>query len=120
MCRGTSDPLQPEPAVTSQAAADSEAVTPMSYPIGLTCQELVELVTNYLENSLEPDARVRFELHLGVCPGCVDYLDQMRLTMRATGTLREESLDPAVRSALLDAFRAWRVTDRRRTDTEPA
>ena len=84
----------------------------MNYPIGLTCQELVELVTEYLENSLEPDARARFELHLDVCPACVDYLDQMRQTIRATGQLHEESLDTAVRDALLEAFRTWRVTER--------
>ena len=92
----------------------------MSYPIGLTCQELVGLVTNYLENSLEPDTRARFELHLGVCPGCIDYLDQIRHTIRATGALREESLDPGIRNALLEAFRTWHVTDQHRTDTESA
>ncbi len=79
----------------------------MNYPIGLTCQELVELVTEYLEYSLDADARARFELHLSVCPGCIDYLEQIRLTVRATGQLREEALEPAVRNALLDAFRAW-------------
>jgi predicted anti-sigma-YlaC factor YlaD len=92
----------------------------MNYPIGLTCQELVELVTNYLENSLEAETRARFELHLGVCPGCLDYLNQMRDTIRATGTLREDSLDPAVRNALVEAFRTWRVTDEHRVDTERA
>jgi predicted anti-sigma-YlaC factor YlaD len=92
----------------------------MNYPIGLTCQELVELVTDYLENSLEAETRARFELHLGVCPGCVDYLDQMRHTIHAAGALREESLDPAVRNALLEAFRTWHVTDAHRVDTERA
>jgi anti-sigma factor RsiW len=90
----------------------------MEYPIGLTCQELVQLVTDYLENSLEADARARFELHLGVCPGCVDYLDQMRATIRAMGQLREESLQPQVREALLRAFRTWRVTDQHVANTE--
>jgi anti-sigma factor RsiW len=90
----------------------------MNYPIGLTCQELVELVTEYLENSLEADARARFELHLGVCPGCVDYLDQMRQTIRATGRLHEETLDPGIRDTLLEAFRWWRVTPRESGDTE--
>jgi hypothetical protein len=90
----------------------------MDYPIGLTCQELVELVTEYLEDCLAEDARARFELHLGVCPGCVDYLDQMRATIRATGQLREESLRPQVRDDLLAAFRTWRVTDQEVADTE--
>jgi predicted anti-sigma-YlaC factor YlaD len=92
----------------------------MDYPIGLTCQELVELVTEYLEGALTEVVRARFELHLGVCPGCLDYLNQMRDTIRATGTLREDSLDPAVRNALVEAFRTWRVTDEHRVDTERA
>jgi len=79
----------------------------MPYPIGITCQQLVELVTDYLEDALEPDARARFELHLRACPGCVDYLDQMRLTIQATGRLREESLAPDVRDTLLQAFHSW-------------
>jgi anti-sigma factor RsiW len=92
----------------------------MDYPIGLTCQELVDLVTDYLENALADDVRARFELHLGVCPGCVDYLDQLRATIRATGQLREESLQPHVRDNLLAAFRTWHVTDQHLADTERA
>jgi anti-sigma factor RsiW len=92
----------------------------MNYPIGLTCQELVELVTEYLENVLDAQARARFELHLGICPACVDYLDQMRHTIRATGQLREDTLDPGVRDALLQAFRTWRGVDQPRPDTESA
>ena len=92
----------------------------MDYPIGLTCQELVDLVTEYLENALGADARARFELHLGICPGCIDYLEQIRATIQATGQLREESLPPEVREALLQAFRTWRVTDRPAADTERA
>ncbi len=86
----------------------------------MTCQELVELITDYLENSLDAAARAHFELHLGVCPGCTDYLDQMRQTIRTTGSLREESLEPHVRDTLLRAFHTWRVTDHRRADTDRA
>ena len=74
----------------------------------ITCQELVELVTDYLEGTLPPETREAFEAHLGVCPGCDTYLDQMRETVRVTGTLTEEQLDPAVRDQLLAAFRDWR------------
>jgi len=59
-------------------------------------------------------------LHLGVCPGCVEYLHQIRTTIRATGPLREQSLEPNVREALLNAFRAWHVTDQHAADTEHA
>jgi anti-sigma factor RsiW len=80
----------------------------MQYPIGLTCHELVDLVTDYLEDALAPELRARFELHLSACPGCVDYLEQMRHTIRSVGHLREESLEPTVREQLLRAFRTWR------------
>ena len=79
----------------------------MTYPIGMTCQELVELVTDYLEDALQSEQRERFEAHLTVCPGCVEYLQQIRLTIAATGAVTEDSLEPQVRDALLSAFRNW-------------
>ena len=76
--------------------------------LGITCQELVELITEYLEGSLDNDMRARFDQHLAACPGCSDYLEQMRQTIRATGRLREESLEPGATEALLDVFRDWK------------
>jgi anti-sigma factor RsiW len=73
----------------------------------ITCQQLVELVTEYLEGTLPPGTREAFEAHLAVCPGCLTYVDQMRETVRVTGTLTEEQLDPVVRDRLLTAFRDW-------------
>jgi anti-sigma factor RsiW len=77
-------------------------------PSDLTCQELVELVTEYLENCMAPDERVRFEAHIMVCPGCRTYLEQMRQTIHAMGRLTEESLDPKTRDKLLALFRDWK------------
>jgi anti-sigma factor RsiW len=74
---------------------------------GVTCVQLVELVTAYLDGTLPSGDRLRFEQHLVICEGCAAYLDQMRETIRLTGTLREEHLDGATRDALLHAFRAW-------------
>jgi anti-sigma factor RsiW len=74
----------------------------------ITCKELVELVTEYLEGTLPRETHEAFEAHLSVCPGCDTYVDQMRETVRVTGTLTEEQLDPAVRDQLLAAFRDWR------------
>jgi anti-sigma factor RsiW len=82
----------------------------MTYPIGMTCQELVELVTEYLEGTLTVELRARFEKHLAVCPGCVDYLDQVRRTIAATGHLSEESLEPAARDQLMALFDNWKRT----------
>ena len=80
----------------------------MTTPIGITCQELVELVTDYLDNALPTDVRVRFEEHLTLCPGCDDYLAQMRQTINATGSLTEEALDPTTRDQLLALFQDWK------------
>jgi hypothetical protein len=73
----------------------------------LTCEELVELVTDYLEGSLDRDTEGLFVLHATSCPGCETYLAQFRETVAALGTLPPESLDPRVRDLLLDAFRGW-------------
>ncbi len=75
---------------------------------GLTCKELVELVTGYLEGKLPPPDRARFEKHLALCPNCPTYLEQMRLTIRALGMLPEESIAPETRQELLQAFRDWK------------
>ena len=74
----------------------------------LTCQELVELVTDYLEGRSRPHDVARFEQHLGACPGCDTYVDQMRETIRLTGRLREADLAPTARDALLAQFRNWK------------
>ena len=79
----------------------------MSAADDLSCQEVVELVTDYLEDALAPAVRARIEQHLGACAGCASYLDQMRDTIRIVGALREEDLDPALREELVGAFRGW-------------
>jgi anti-sigma factor RsiW len=76
----------------------------------LTCQQLVELVTDYLEGALSRADRQRFEQHLDVCPGCVTYVEQIRETIRLSGRLREDDLAPAARDALLAQFRNWKET----------
>jgi anti-sigma factor RsiW len=77
----------------------------------LSCHELVELVTDYLEGALERRARARFEAHIRSCRDCSAYLEQIRATIRLTGRLRADDLDPAARDALLHAFRAWKRDD---------
>ncbi len=74
----------------------------------LSCKELVELVTEYLENSLPLGPKAQFEAHLAVCPGCRIYLEQMRQTVHTVGHLTEESLDPTTRDKLLALFRNWK------------
>ena len=76
----------------------------------VTCQELVEIVSDYLEGALPDGDRERFDAHLQTCEGCRRYLDQMRTTIRLMGTLTEENLDPGARDQLLQLFRAWNRT----------
>jgi predicted anti-sigma-YlaC factor YlaD len=73
----------------------------------MTCKELVELVTEYLEGTLAEDLRLRMEDHLSQCDGCSNYLEQMRQTIRLTGRVREESLTSQQRDDLLRLFRDW-------------
>jgi anti-sigma factor RsiW len=74
----------------------------------MTCQQLVELVTDYLEDRLSPDDRRRFEEHLEVCADCREYVEQVRQTVSGLGRMPEEALSEHTRDALLDAFRGWR------------
>jgi anti-sigma factor RsiW len=74
----------------------------------ITCQELVELITDYLEDRLTPGDRARFEAHLPQCRGCADYLEQIRETIRVSGQLREEALDPETQVQLLTLFADWK------------
>lgn len=74
----------------------------------LTCHELVELVTEYLEGAMPPGQAARFEAHLAACAGCAVYLEQMRTTVRLAGMLTEETIPPDGRDRLLRAFRTWR------------
>jgi anti-sigma factor RsiW len=74
----------------------------------LTCQELVELVTEYLEGTLSPVDKARFEEHIELCPMCQVHLDQLRITVRELGQLREGDIDPAILAELKTRFRSWR------------
>lgn len=74
----------------------------------LTCQELVELVTDYLDGALPPVAHAELESHLERCPPCRRYLDQMRVTHRRLEGVPPQTLSPEVCGELVDAFRRIR------------
>jgi anti-sigma factor RsiW len=76
---------------------------------GLTCKELVELVTDYLEGRLSAADRERFDEHLALCEGCVAYVEQMRALIDALGRLPEPELPAHLEADLLEAFRDWRT-----------
>jgi anti-sigma factor RsiW len=75
---------------------------------GLSCQELVELVTDYVEGTLPWRQRRRFEQHIAGCDACPTYLDQLRATIELTGRLRTVDVDPKAEAELLATFRDWR------------
>jgi anti-sigma factor RsiW len=77
----------------------------------LACQQVVELVTDYLEGYLSRSDRRRFEAHLRKCPNCTNYLAQMRATIQATGTLHQDDLTPEVRREFTELYRNWRSED---------
>ena len=74
----------------------------------MDCNELVELVTAYLDGSLDLEDRARFDLHLLECDGCENYLQQFRSTVATVGKIPIEELDPTLRNRLVEAFRDWR------------
>ena len=73
----------------------------------LTCAQLVELVTDYLERRLTLRNTERFEEHVAFCDGCSTYFEQMRAAIAATGRLREEDVPAELQERLLEAFRGW-------------
>ena len=75
----------------------------------MRCQDLVELVTEYLEGTLSPEDREQFDKHLRRCEGCTHYLEQMRRTISLSGKLTEDHLSQAAKDELLALFRDWQV-----------
>jgi anti-sigma factor RsiW len=76
---------------------------------GLSCRELVELVSDYLEGALSPHDHSRFEAHIAGCENCSAYLRQMRETLALLGTLPADALSPEAEAELRAAFRDWRA-----------
>ena len=74
----------------------------------MNCRQVVELMTDYIEGTLAPAERTRFEDHIAGCDGCTAYLEQMRMTRRIVGRLADVPMPQSVERDLLQAFRNWR------------
>lgn len=74
----------------------------------LTCQEIVELVTDYVEGTMSPELRASFEFHLSKCDGCTNYVEQIAMTIRLAGKVEAAELSPEFRARLIEAFRDFR------------
>jgi len=77
-------------------------------PKNLVCEQAVALVTDYLEGALTPRDRRRLERHLRGCPNCGAYLEQIRMTIEATGTIEPGDLSQEAVDDLVDLYRQWR------------
>lgn len=77
----------------------------------LTCREVVEVITDYLEGAMVNPDRARFERHLEECTGCTAVLAQFRATIEATGLLTESEVSADQREAMREVFRRWRAED---------
>ncbi|HET9545607.1 MAG TPA: zf-HC2 domain-containing protein [Gaiellaceae bacterium] len=73
-----------------------------------TCEEVVELATEYVEGAMGPEETTLFEFHLNFCDGCETFVDQIRASAGAAGRLGAEDVPADVRERLLEAFREWR------------
>ena len=74
----------------------------------MNCNELVELITDYLDGHLSAQDHERFEEHLAECEGCHNYVEQMRGIVHAAGQLEEKAIPPDTKEKLLEVFRDWK------------
>jgi anti-sigma factor RsiW len=82
---------------------------PMLRRKDLVCQEAIELLTEYLEGTLSRRQRRRLGAHLDACPNCSAYLEQIRMTIRLTGSIEPEDLSPRAVDELTELYRRWRA-----------
>lgn len=78
-------------------------------PAGVPCQQVVEMVTDYVEGVMPTVERRRLEHHLTGCAHCTEYLAQIRETIRLAGRVSPEDLTPGMRAELTDLYRRWRT-----------
>jgi len=76
---------------------------------GYVCQEMVELITDYLEGAMPRAGRRRFEAHIAGCEHCTEYLEQIRTTIQLSGRLKTEDLTPAMREEFSALYERWRL-----------
>ena len=76
----------------------------------IPCREIVELITQYLDDALPADERARFEAHLATCDPCTAVVEEFRLTIKAVGAIGPDQLSVEDRDRLLNLFRTWRAS----------
>ena len=87
-------------------------------PADIACEHVVEIVTAYLEGALDRRNAAAVEYHLTLCPGCDDYLQQMRTSIQLVGRVPVETLCVTARGELLNAFRDFHTGSGTRSDAD--
>ncbi|MGB8179272.1 MAG: zf-HC2 domain-containing protein [Acidimicrobiales bacterium] len=77
-------------------------------PSPLVCRQAVELMSDYLDGALSRRDRRRLEAHLALCDACTAYLEQLRVTIAASGVVRVDDLSPEVLESLTELFQRFR------------
>ena len=74
----------------------------------VVCQQLVELVTCYVEGDLDPAVRDAVERHLAVCGHCTGYLDQVRRVLDLTAGVAPQPVPAGLLDDLIRRYREGR------------
>lgn len=69
------------------------------------CQQLVEMVTDYLQGNLDPADRAAVEEHLAACGHCTGYVEQVRRMLELTAAPEPEPVPAELLDALTARFR---------------
>jgi predicted anti-sigma-YlaC factor YlaD len=85
----------------------------------LNCQQVVELVTDYLENTLLPEMHERLKAHVATCPGCENYIEQVQLTIDMLHQIARESVFPSTKQELLQLFQDWKKSSEAQETDSP-
>lgn len=75
----------------------------------ISCAQVVELVSDYVEGRMSFAERMRFQFHLGICSHCRAYVRQMKVAVAALGRMPAEPPPPEVADALIATFRDWKA-----------
>jgi anti-sigma factor RsiW len=81
----------------------------MTAEADVTCREVAELLSDYLDDAIPAPDRARLDAHLAECNGCAAALEQLRETIRVSGTLTEEQVEQEELEPIRSVFRAWRI-----------
>jgi anti-sigma factor (TIGR02949 family) len=66
----------------------------------LTCRDVIDLLADYLDQSLPPETPEGLTRHLDACPACVAYLNTYKKTRDLTGEVTRVAMPEDMRQRL--------------------